>query len=94
MNSSQAQPLAASTAPPKPEIEVKLALDGWARITEAIEAGWPRRGTRLGAQHESAATPKAAGAISQTTTNASRFQTQMRGSVGRRLQDLQQPCRS
>ena len=31
-------------------------------LRHAIEAGRPRRGTRLGAQHESAATPKAAGA--------------------------------
>jgi hypothetical protein len=28
----------------------------------AIEAEWPRRGTRLGAKHESAATPEGAGA--------------------------------
>ena len=28
----------------------------------AIDADWPRRGTRLGAEHESAATPQAAGA--------------------------------
>jgi hypothetical protein len=28
-------------------------------LAPAIEAGWPRRGTRLGAQHESAAPPQA-----------------------------------
>ena len=31
-------------------------------LRHAIEAGWPRRGTRLGAEHESAAPPQAAGA--------------------------------
>jgi hypothetical protein len=31
-------------------------------VRHAIEAGWPRRGTRLGAEHESAVTPEAAGA--------------------------------
>ena len=31
-------------------------------LASAIEAEWPRRGTRLGAQHESAAPPQAAGA--------------------------------
>ena len=35
-------------------------------LRHAIEAGWPRRGTRLSAEHESAATPEAAGAQRQT----------------------------
>jgi len=33
-----------------------------ALLRHAIEAEWPRRGTRLGAEHESAAPPQAAGA--------------------------------
>src|SRR2546423_1807994 len=44
-------------------------------VRHAIEAEWPRRGTRLGgASHESAATPQAAGA----PTGAKKKKTQLR----------------
>ena len=44
---------------PEPEIKSAWALDGWARITEGIDAGWPRP---PGSVHDGPAAPQAAGA--------------------------------